>query len=108
MNRAYRINDTFEIIGAFWKPITPDDKFTGTLTSNKGRVSLSTAPNYGSAFLSDVDKAMITLRGGPFPRAEGFLGFTQDGESVSGHGQYPPVELRIRRLGSPVPGRVVR
>lgn len=80
MNRAYRINDTFEIIGAFWKPITPDDKFTGTLTSNKGRVSLSTAPNYGSAFLSDVDKAMITLRGGPFPRAEGFLGFTQDGE----------------------------
>jgi hypothetical protein len=42
----YRIDDSFEMIGAFWRFGQRDDSFTGTLTSRKGRVEILTSPSY--------------------------------------------------------------
>jgi hypothetical protein len=55
----YRIDESFEIIGAFWRFSHPDETFTGTLISRKGRVEVMAAPSYeanldGDAFLADL------------------------------------------------------
>jgi hypothetical protein len=44
--RYYRINESFKLIGAFWRPEEREAAFTGTLTARKGRVELVTAPSY--------------------------------------------------------------
>jgi hypothetical protein len=44
--RKYRINESFELIGAFWRPDDRDKTVTGTLTSRGGRVEVITAPSY--------------------------------------------------------------
>jgi hypothetical protein len=42
--RKYRLDSNFELIGGFWRYGTPDQTFTGTVSSRSGRVDLLTAP----------------------------------------------------------------
>lgn len=55
----YRIDDSFEMIGAFWKFGQQDDSFTGTLRSRKGRVRLLAAPSYIAKMDGDAVRAAV-------------------------------------------------
>jgi hypothetical protein len=48
----YRVDDSFEMIGGFWRSGQEDERFTGTLTSRKGLVEIYASPRY--ADLDDV------------------------------------------------------
>lgn len=55
MAKKYRVDDTFEMIGAFWKFPEPDQKFTGTLKSRNGLVECVSAPTYSP----EIDRAAL-------------------------------------------------
>ncbi len=80
MAKKIKLMDTFEKIGAFWQPTAPDDKFTGTVVVKKGKVTLSTAPDYGPTLPGDMSKYLATMGPGTRPRVNCFVGFTQEGD----------------------------
>jgi ApeA N-terminal domain 1 len=77
----YRIDDSFEIIGAFWKFGQQNDSFTGTLRSHKGRVQVLAAPAYianmdGDAFRTAIQQTLNGQR--DLKRISSICGFTTD------------------------------
>lgn len=42
----YKIDATFKTFGAFWEPDRPNQKFTGSISSSKGKVEFEGAPTY--------------------------------------------------------------
>ena len=76
----YRIDDSFDMIGAFWKFGQQDDSFTGTLTSRKGRVETLAAPSYiaklGDNAFRDAFKEINGDR--DLKRIPSLCGFTTD------------------------------
>jgi ApeA N-terminal domain 1 len=42
----YKIDESFELIGSFWTPGNPEDRFSGTLACKKGTHKLKTSPKY--------------------------------------------------------------
>ena len=76
----YRLDSSFEMIGAFWHYDSPDEKFTGTLRSRKGTAEVLTAPIYTE--LDDVSlRAQMEAFGSdrPFARLPSICGFTKQG-----------------------------
>jgi hypothetical protein len=79
-NRKYKFDDSFELIGGFWDSETPEQKFTGTLSSKNGRLSLVTAPTYGSLGTDAMRHAWLAnINNGEMPKIEGICGFTTEG-----------------------------
>jgi hypothetical protein len=55
--RRFRIDSTFKTFGAFWEYGQPDKKFTGSISSRKGKVEFKGSPEY-----TELDhKAMGTI-----------------------------------------------
>jgi hypothetical protein len=82
MAKARSIDDSFELIGAFWPYGSPEQRFTGTLAVNKGKVTLVSSPEYSSIDnLSEaVGAGLATMKNPTAKRIEGFSGFTEDGD----------------------------
>jgi hypothetical protein len=62
--KKYRIDHSFEMIGAFWKFGQQNETFTGTLRSLKGRARLLAAPSYSANMDSDGIRAAMQMLGG--------------------------------------------
>ena len=80
MAKKIKLTDTFETIGAFWNPATPDEKITGTVAAKNGKVSLSTAPNYSPTVPEDMRKIFAAIGTKPLPRINSLWGFTREGD----------------------------
>lgn len=78
----YQVNDSFEMVGAFWKFGQQEDNFTGTLRSRKGRVQVLAAPSYIAKMDGDAFRAaMQTLNGQrDLKRISSICGFTTDNQ----------------------------
>lgn len=69
-----KLDSTFSVIGAFWKPETPDSIMTGTLMSGERTIDFTTAPVYerdpkpSAGMFDGPDKTMIPALHG-FTRA---------------------------------------
>jgi hypothetical protein len=79
-NRKYQINASFEVIGGFWNSTTPDQIFTGTLTSRQGDFTLATAPTYSKispeSFIGEIGNTTSNV----LSKVDGICGFTKEGD----------------------------
>jgi len=80
--RKFSVNESFEVVGAFWNLESPDQKFTGTLASKDGKLTLTSAPTYTTIdFANPAERAALFLSGsGLLKRAGNFCGFTPEGD----------------------------
>jgi ApeA N-terminal domain 1 len=78
----YRIDDSFEMIGAFWKFGQQEDSFTGTLRSRKGRVQVLAAPSYIAKMDGDAVRAAVQELNTPrdLKRISSICGLTTDNQ----------------------------
>jgi hypothetical protein len=77
----YRVDASFEMIGAFWKfGEENNNSFTGTLRSRGGRVRLPAAPTYSANMIADgFRSSMQTMLGQrELRRIPSICGFTSD------------------------------
>lgn len=81
-NGEYHLNASFRAIGAFWPFGQPENKFTGTVSSEKGKVSLASAPVYSVQDVHSVVARFFRSVNSrqPFERTESLCGFTSEGE----------------------------
>jgi len=78
----YHLNASFQAIGAFWPHGQSKEKFTGTLSSEKGKVALTSAPIYST---EDVHSEVARMFGAAgchqrVERTKSLCGFTSEGE----------------------------
>jgi ApeA N-terminal domain 1 len=72
-----RLDSEFTTVCAFWRPESPDDVYTGTLTADERRILFITAPQY-SGTLSSMSPATVIGAGGGAPERLPVLhGFTE-------------------------------
>ena len=77
----YRVDDTFKMIGAFWRYGEPDQKFPGTLTSREGVVEIMTAPVFSVLDKDAVRKSVSKMNRGPsLDLIPSICGFTTDND----------------------------
>ena len=79
----YKMNASFEMLGAFWKYDNPGEKFTGTLSARKGSVTLVTAPTYteGESAREAMHARMLAFNSRkPLPRVASICGYVKDGD----------------------------
>ena len=75
----YRVDESFEIIGAFWICGHEDKKFTGTLSSRKGLVEIQTSPAYSDLDDAALHTSMLDLTGTvDLQQINAICGFTTD------------------------------
>jgi hypothetical protein len=73
-----KLDSRFSVIGAFWKPKSPDSIMTGTLVSDENAIEFTTAPSYerdpkpSAGMFGDPDITMIPA----------LHGFTESGNST--------------------------
>jgi hypothetical protein len=79
--RDYDLNASYEIIGAFWPYGKPDQKFTGSLSSEKGRLLLKAAPIYKASAPSDAahERFLSLNEVQELSRIESIVGYTSEG-----------------------------
>lgn len=80
-NNEHHLNSSFRAIGAFWPFDQPDQKFTGTVSSEKGELTLASAPTYSN---KDIHSAVARLfdsvnSNQRFERTKSLCGFTTEG-----------------------------
>jgi len=75
------VNASFDTIGAFWPYGKPDQKFTGSLSCDKGRLLLKSAPVYSAGDLGDsASDFFLSLNSTEDqPRVESVIGYTSEG-----------------------------
>jgi hypothetical protein len=69
------LNSEFSLIGAFWEPETPESVLTGTLTSNNGEITFTTAPQYQPK--GPLPTTVFSIGGGK--KSPALHGFTERG-----------------------------
>jgi hypothetical protein len=73
------VNASFDTIGAFWPYGKPDQKFTGSLSCDKGRLLLKSAPVYSAGDLGDsASDFFLSLNSTEDqPRVESVIGYVR-------------------------------
>jgi hypothetical protein len=57
----YRLNATFDIVGGFWPPASPNEVTAGTLSSQNGRLQLSVSPTFKRLDDDQVREALMAF-----------------------------------------------
>ena len=82
MVQKFGVSTSFEAVGAFWPYGETDKRFTGNLSSDKGRLLLKAAPVYTAMNVNDAAHEFFVCLapGGTDQRLKSMTGYTSEGK----------------------------